>query len=143
MTPDRRNAQFEALLLGLKNNRGFDFTGYKRSTLVRRVAKRMSALHVDTYKAYEDYLEAHPEVDGIAGWCWIYDEVGKRGFMPSCGLWAPDHLQWQPFPSAFAREIGVDLGKWAGALKSSWCFSCRSSPPARSGICSRLSPGAA
>jgi two-component system, chemotaxis family, CheB/CheR fusion protein len=61
MTPDRRHAQFEALLLGLKTNRGFDFTGYKRSTLVRRVAKRMAALHVDTYGAYEDYLEAHPE----------------------------------------------------------------------------------
>jgi len=28
---------------------------------VRRVAKRMAALHVDTYEAYEDYLEAHPE----------------------------------------------------------------------------------
>ena len=49
-------------------------------------------------------LEAHPEVDGVAGWCWIYDRIRKTGFAPSCGLWAPDHLQWQPFPPSFSRE---------------------------------------
>ena len=39
-----RNAQFESLLQYLKTSRGFDFTGYKRSTLMRRVMKRMAAL---------------------------------------------------------------------------------------------------
>ena len=34
-------AQFEALLELLKQNRGFDFTGYKRIFLIRRVRKRM------------------------------------------------------------------------------------------------------
>lgn len=51
-------------------------------------------------------LQAHPEVDGISGWCWRYHE-SKRGFSPSCGLWAPDHLQWQPFEPSFAREIDL------------------------------------
>ena len=57
-----RNAQFESLLQYLKTSRGFDFTGYKRSTLMRRVMKRMAALKgIKTYDAYQDYLEVHPE----------------------------------------------------------------------------------
>jgi two-component system, chemotaxis family, CheB/CheR fusion protein len=32
---------FEALLDHLKRNRGFDFTGYKRSSLRRRISRRM------------------------------------------------------------------------------------------------------
>ena len=48
-------------------------------------------------------LDAHPEVDGIAGWCWIHDHQ-KKGFSPSCGLWAPDHLHWTPFDASFALK---------------------------------------
>jgi len=33
--------QLEALLLYLKESRGFDFTAYKRATLMRRVQVRM------------------------------------------------------------------------------------------------------
>src|SRR5438309_1044280 len=58
----QRNAGFEALLQYLKTSRGFDFTGYKRSTLMRRVLKRMAALKdVKSYGDYQDYLEVHPE----------------------------------------------------------------------------------
>ena len=57
-----RNAGLEALLLYLKASRGFDFTGYKRSTLTRRVLKRMAALkNIKTYEQYQDWLEVHPE----------------------------------------------------------------------------------
>jgi len=60
--PTERNADFEALLQYLKASRGFDFTGYKRSTLTRRVMKRMAALKdVKTFGAYQVYLEVHPE----------------------------------------------------------------------------------
>ena len=33
---------FEALLEHVKASRGFDFTGYKRSSLIRRVNRRMA-----------------------------------------------------------------------------------------------------
>jgi two-component system, chemotaxis family, CheB/CheR fusion protein len=57
-----RIAGLEALLRYLKTSRGFDFTGYKRSTLTRRVLKRMAALkNIKTYENYQDYLEVHPE----------------------------------------------------------------------------------
>ena len=51
---------FEALLEFLRDNRGFDFTGYKRSTLVRRVEKRMAEVEVEDFLAYQGFLEAHP-----------------------------------------------------------------------------------
>jgi len=53
-------AQFEALLDYLHKSRGFDFTAYKRSSLERRVQKRMQAANVEDYAGYSDYLEAHP-----------------------------------------------------------------------------------
>jgi two-component system CheB/CheR fusion protein len=52
--------RFETLLEFLRDNRGFDFTGYKRSTLVRRVEKRMAEVEVEDFGAYVAFLEAHP-----------------------------------------------------------------------------------
>jgi two-component system CheB/CheR fusion protein len=56
-----RDPAFESLLEFLKATRSFDFTGYKRTTLMRRVQKRMQALEVETFDAYRDYLELHPD----------------------------------------------------------------------------------
>lgn len=52
---------FETLLLYLKESRGFDFTGYKRSSLMRRVSRRMSQVEVANYQDYLDYLQVHPD----------------------------------------------------------------------------------
>ncbi|MBC5797128.1 PAS domain S-box protein [Sphaerospermopsis sp. LEGE 00249] len=54
-------ANFENLLTYIRQNRGFDFTGYKRSTLVRRVTKRLQTLSIENFSDYIDYLEVHPE----------------------------------------------------------------------------------
>ncbi|HEX8857816.1 MAG TPA: CheR family methyltransferase [Actinomycetes bacterium] len=51
----------EVLLEYLRRNRGFDFTGYKRTSLTRRIDKRMQAIGVPTYLDYVDYLEVVPE----------------------------------------------------------------------------------
>src|SRR4051812_32303318 len=53
--------EFEALLKFLKEQRGFDFTGYKRASLIRRVRRRMDAIGVDSFGAYYDHLELHPD----------------------------------------------------------------------------------
>src|SRR4029453_2634052 len=52
---------FEALLLYLKEARGFDFTGYKRSSLMRRVERRMTQAGLHDYAEYLDHLQVHPE----------------------------------------------------------------------------------
>jgi two-component system CheB/CheR fusion protein len=57
---EAQESTFEELLVYLKRNRGFDFTGYKRSSLRRRVRRRMSAVKIDDFEAYQDYLEVHP-----------------------------------------------------------------------------------
>jgi two-component system CheB/CheR fusion protein len=57
----RSTQEFEALIEYLKNSRGFDFGGYKRSSLQRRMGKRMQTLHIERYSDYLDYLEVHPE----------------------------------------------------------------------------------
>ena len=53
--------EFEALLEYLKRARGFDFSGYKRASLTRRVHKRMATVGIETFGDYLDYLEVHPE----------------------------------------------------------------------------------
>src|SRR5215467_12314814 len=58
-------ARFEALLEYLKGTRGFDFTAYKRSSLMRRIQKRQQAVSTDSYDGYQAYLETHPEEFGL------------------------------------------------------------------------------
>jgi len=52
---------FESLVQYLKEARGFDFSGYKRTSLMRRVDRQMHAVNVHDYDEYRDYLEVHPD----------------------------------------------------------------------------------
>src|SRR5258707_260913 len=52
--------ELQGLLEFLKDSRGFDFTGYKRTTLRRRIEKRMQAVRSEDFAAYQDYLEVNP-----------------------------------------------------------------------------------
>ena len=60
MSP-RTQTTLNELLEFVKERRGFDFTGYKRSSIERRVAKRMGEVGVESYEAYIDYLELHAD----------------------------------------------------------------------------------
>jgi two-component system CheB/CheR fusion protein len=53
--------EFEALLEWLKESRGFDFTGYKRPSLARRVQRRMQDVGVTGFAEYRDFLELHQD----------------------------------------------------------------------------------
>jgi two-component system CheB/CheR fusion protein len=55
------NQELEALLGYLRQSRGFDFTGYKRNSLTRRINRRMQTVGVESYNDYIDYLEVHPD----------------------------------------------------------------------------------
>lgn len=55
-----QDPEFEALLQYLKRSRGFDFTGYKRPSLMRLMKKRIQRIGVDNYNDYLDYLQVHP-----------------------------------------------------------------------------------
>jgi two-component system, chemotaxis family, CheB/CheR fusion protein len=51
----------EVLLDYLRRSRGFDFTGYKRTSLSRRIQRRMQEVGADGYLSYLDHLEVDPE----------------------------------------------------------------------------------
>jgi two-component system, chemotaxis family, CheB/CheR fusion protein len=61
MTTRSESESFEQLLEYLHQTRGFDFTAYKRTSLRRRVMRRMQTVSVATFDAYLDYLELHQE----------------------------------------------------------------------------------
>jgi two-component system, chemotaxis family, CheB/CheR fusion protein len=50
-----------SLLEFLKSNRGFDFSGYKRTSLERRIQRRMQDVGISTYEDYQDHLEVTPD----------------------------------------------------------------------------------
>jgi two-component system, chemotaxis family, CheB/CheR fusion protein len=61
VNPAPPGTTLDDLLTFIKATRGFDFTGYKRSSLERRIGKRMSDVGCERYEDYVDYLELHAE----------------------------------------------------------------------------------
>lgn len=55
---DTTDESFEALLRYMRDSRGFDFTGYKRTSLMRRVRHRMDHAGYRSYAEYLDVLQA-------------------------------------------------------------------------------------
>jgi two-component system, chemotaxis family, CheB/CheR fusion protein len=54
--------ELESLLADVKDSRGVDLTGYKRTTLSRRVLRRMHAVGVDSdFGRYRVYLRSQPQ----------------------------------------------------------------------------------
>jgi two-component system CheB/CheR fusion protein len=62
--PDAVDAGLEDLLIFIRDARGFDFTGYKRSTLARRIRKRMDEVGTTDFVDYRDHLESSAEEFG-------------------------------------------------------------------------------
>ncbi|MGI8450444.1 MAG: hypothetical protein ACR2MP_25365 [Streptosporangiaceae bacterium] len=60
MATPPEDGELETLLEYLNERRNFDFRGYKRASLTRRIAKRMQALDVGDYRRYIEILEANP-----------------------------------------------------------------------------------
>jgi two-component system CheB/CheR fusion protein len=56
-----QDEDLETLLNFIRDSRGFDFTGYKRSSLARRIRKRMQDVGSTEYAGYQDQLESSAE----------------------------------------------------------------------------------
>ncbi len=52
---------FPDLVEYLKRTRGIDFSGYKSTSLQRRVERRMQQIPISSFDDYIDYLEVHPD----------------------------------------------------------------------------------
>ena len=52
---------FEGLLAFVRDARAFDYTGYRRPTLMRRFQKRMQAVGSSTWEEYREFLDKNPD----------------------------------------------------------------------------------
>ena len=105
---------FESLLIYLKDTRGFDFTGYKRSSLVRRVDRRMGQLAVGTYAEYVDHLEVHPDEFTV-----LFNTIliNVTGFFRDPSAW--DYLREQVIPPMIAnRPVDAPIRVWSAGCAS-------------------------
>jgi two-component system CheB/CheR fusion protein len=64
--PDQRLSALQRVLLIIRARTGNDFSGYKKSTVERRVNRRMTVHGVPSFKEYAKFLEKTPsEVDAL------------------------------------------------------------------------------
>jgi two-component system, chemotaxis family, CheB/CheR fusion protein len=106
--------QFEALVLYLKEARGFDFTGYKRSSLMRRVGRRMAQIGVPDYAEYLDHLQVHPE-EFTALFNTIL--INVTGFFRDAEAW--DHLRLDVLPAIVAaKDPEAPIRVWSAGCAS-------------------------
>jgi two-component system CheB/CheR fusion protein len=106
--------QLEVLLEFLKRERGFDFTGYKRASLARRIAKRMEAVGVEGYDGYLEHLELDGEEYGR-----LFDTIliNVTGFFRDPAAWQV--LSDRVLPDMLSRIDGEQPIRV-------WCAACAS-----------------
>lgn len=112
MTPDA-NPELETLLNYIKRNHGFDFTGYKRSSLMRRVSKRMQLLGIENISEYLDYLEVESQE-----FVYLFNTIliNVTSFFRDRSSW--DYLAEQIIPQIVARKINQPIRIWSAACAS-------------------------
>ena len=105
---------FEALLLYLKEERGVDFTGYKRSSLMRRVSRRMDQVALQDFTEYLDFLQVHPdEFTGLFNTILI----NVTSFFRDADAW--EHLRTQLLaPMLAARTTKGPIRVWSAGCAS-------------------------
>jgi two-component system CheB/CheR fusion protein len=106
---------FEALLTYLKESRGFDFTGYKRSSLVRRVSRRMTQLGLEgDFPEYTDYLQVHPDE-----FTYLFNTIliNVTAFFRDPDAWA--YLRTEVLePMIAAKPAGAPIRVWSAGCAS-------------------------
>lgn len=104
---------FESLVQYLKEERGFDFTGYKRSSLVRRVRRRMESVGLTDFEQYHDHLLLHPgEFTALFNTILI----NVTGFFRDPEAW--EYLARSVVPDLLARRDDQDLRLWCAGCAS-------------------------
>ena len=105
---------FENLLRFLRDSRGFDFTGYKRSSLMRRVNRRMQSINISSYVDYLDYLQLHQE-EFTALFNTIL--INVTGFFRDPDAWS--HMQNDAIPAVLAaRKASDPIRVWSAGCAS-------------------------
>ncbi|NKQ54783.1 PAS domain S-box protein [Amycolatopsis sp. K13G38] len=105
---------FEQILGYLKEARGFDFTGYKRTTLMRRVGRRMTQVGIDSYPDYLDYLQVNTDEFAL-----LFNTIliNVTAFYRDADAW--DYVQSEVVPMLLAERGPDDLIRiWSAGCSS-------------------------
>jgi two-component system CheB/CheR fusion protein len=105
---------FDALLDHIRRSRGFDFTGYKRTSLRRRITKRMEEVEVTEPGEYMDYLEVHPEEFAL-----LFNTIliNVTAFFRDAAAW--EHLRREAIPRLLAdKDDSEPVRVWSAGTAS-------------------------
>ncbi len=107
------DADFETLLRHIKEQRGFDFTGYKRASLARRVQRRMEAVGLKGYEEYLDHLTVHTDE-----FTQLFNTIliNVTGFYRDPDAWS--YLQDELLPAIIQRREGQPIRVWSAGCAS-------------------------
>ena len=104
----------EDLLEFLRDARGFDFTGYKRSSLARRIRKRMHDVGATQFIDYRDTLEADADEFNA-----LFNTIliNVTGFFRDATAW--QYLQGEVLPGILAnRDPDSEIRVWSAGCSS-------------------------
>jgi two-component system CheB/CheR fusion protein len=112
--PGEPDDALEALLVHLRDMRGFDFTGYRRAGLARRVRRRMDRVGIDDVAAYLEHLELNPDEFTA-----LFDTVliNVTAFFRDPDAW--QHLRTEVLPGLLAGiPAGRQVRVWSAGCAS-------------------------
>ena len=104
---------FEALLRHIKEQRAFDFTGYKRASLARRVQRRMEAVGATGHDDYLDRLMVNPDE-----FTQLFNTIliNVTAFFRDTDAW--DYLRTELLPELLQRREGQPIRVWCAGCAS-------------------------
>jgi two-component system CheB/CheR fusion protein len=114
MSTGTDSESFEEILDHLRQARGFDFTAYKRASLMRRIVKRMHTVEVPTFEAYLDYLQVHQEEFEA-----LFNTIliNVTSFFRDADVW--EHVDSQVLPALIAdRSPSAPIRIWSAGCAS-------------------------
>ncbi|HLP14840.1 MAG TPA: chemotaxis protein CheB [Bacteroidota bacterium] len=111
---EKNTGALEKIILLLRTRSGHDFSLYKKTTLYRRIERRMSVHQIRKIAAYVRYLQENPAESEI-----LFKEllIGVTNFFRDPFIW--DYLRDTVFPSMIAKaEDGTTLRAWVPACST-------------------------
>jgi two-component system CheB/CheR fusion protein len=112
--PERHQAGFEKIVLLLRDRSGHDFSNYKKSTLYRRIERRMALHQLEDIASYVRYLQENVQEQDL-----LFNEllIGVTRFFRDEDAW--NALRDVTFPALFSRNPkGGTLRAWAAGCST-------------------------